>query len=225
MEEENKSVSSQEVLKTERYLWIARAFSAVAILATVANVLLFAAIGSLYPLVRIQPFYLDILDKNQQVIDIAPISANELQSERVVEALVRQYVLARNEIGQDILEIEERFGPDGIIALMSSEDVYRGFLEFYQRDLEEPIRQEGLTISASIDTMSKIANNFQWRVYLTLKMNRQNSVEPEVVRLIVNLEVQFDPLFKKATRLTWQDRLKNPLGFRVVSYGWEEVKK
>ena len=63
MEEQKSALSSQEVLKTERYLWIARAFSAVAVLAFVANVILFAAIGSLYPLVRIQPFYLNIMDE------------------------------------------------------------------------------------------------------------------------------------------------------------------
>ena len=130
MANQKESLSSQEMLKTDRYLWIARAFSAVAVLALVANVLLFVAISSLYPLVRIQPFYLNVLDKNQQVIEITPLDADKLQSKENVEALVRQYVLARFEIGNDIKEVESRFGPDGIVALMSSENTYKEFLKF-----------------------------------------------------------------------------------------------
>ena len=95
MDNQRESLSSQEMLKTDRYLWIARAFSAVAVLSLVANVLLFVAITSLYPLVRIQPFYLNVLDKNQQVIEITPLDADKLQSKENVEALVRQYVLSR----------------------------------------------------------------------------------------------------------------------------------
>lgn len=228
MEEKKEDTSSQEMLKADRYLWIARAFSAVAVLAMVANVLLFAAIGSLYPLVRIQPFYLKVLDKNQQVIEIEPLSAKMMQSTDVVESMVRQYVLARFHFDSDIEEIEERASIDGIVALMSTQAVYDEFWQTqYNTDwMRERILKEGLKIKASIDTATALeADNYQWNVRLTLKQSTDSSVEDEEFHLVVNLTFQFDPLFRKAVRATWQDRLKNPLGFRVTNFGWKEEKK
>ena len=63
MEQEPKE-SSYELLKTERYLWMARAFAVVSVLSLVANVLLFVALVSLQPLTRMQPFMLNIQDKD-----------------------------------------------------------------------------------------------------------------------------------------------------------------
>lgn len=228
MEEKKEDTSSQEILKVERYLWIMRAFSAVAVLATVVNVMLFASIGSLYPLVRIQPFYLRVLDKNQQVIESEPLDAQTMQSKNVVESLVRQYVLARFHYDSDIEEIEERAGIEGIIALMSSDDVYDDFWKNqYDTDwLRGRILKEGLKIKANIDTATPLGTDHsQWNVKLTLKQSTDSSVEDEEFHLVVNMTVQFDPLFRRAVRRTWQDRLKNPLGFRVTNFGWEEEKK
>ncbi len=217
---EKETLSSQEMLKAERYLWISRAFSAVAVLAFVANVILFSAIGALYPLVRIQPFYLNILDKNQQVIDITPVTTEELQSTAVIEALVRQYVLAHYEVGHDVQEVEDRWGPDGIVALMSSADVYDQFWKNSSPLLEE-VKDDGLTMEAFITSAIQLGSPFVWRVNVRLREMRQNSREPTEIKLVVDVTVQFDPLMKQAFRTTWQDRLKNPLGFRVITYGSE----
>lgn len=224
MEEQKENLSSQEMLKTERYLWIARAFSAVAILATVANVILFSAIGSLYPLVRVQPFYLNVFDKNQQVIEIKPMNLSEVQSPLAMEALVRQYVLSRFEIKEDVKEIEERFGPNGVVALMSSTPVYEKFKEFYQKEWQRGVNKEGLTVEAFINTADQIKDRYTWRVNLTLLIMSSHSKERQEVHLLIEMRVRFNPLFKGRST-TWQDRLKNPLGFQVVHFGWKEVKK
>ena len=228
MEEKKDTLSSQEMLKIDRYLWIARAFSAVAILAFVVNVLLFSAIGSLYPLIRIQPFYLTILDKNQQVIDIRPIGAGKLYDRTTIEAFVRQYVLARYEVTPDIQEVEERWGVNGIVALMSAQSVYDEFAEIANDMLQKNIKEKGMRVQASITSASAIPNseNLVWNVYVKLTQST-DAADDEIINLKVSLQVQFDPLMQEAYRTTWQDRLKNPLGFRVMMYGedFAEEKK
>ncbi len=219
-------LSSQEMLKLDRYLWIARAFSAVAILAFVANVLLFVAISSLYPLTRVQPFYLNILDKNQQVIDIKPIRAEELQSASVLESLVRQYVLARYQATSNINEVEERWGIEGIVALMSSPSVYDEFVNRFSEKVLSDIRKSNLTIDAKIESAAPFPENILvWTVKVTLEITGQNMADKEIRKFEDQLEVQFDPLFEKAYRVSWQDRLKNPLGFRVVTYGSKPIRE
>ena len=76
-----------------------------------------------------------------------------------------------------------------------------------------------------MDTI-KASDNYTWSVELTLKEMTLHSAEPKTIHLHIDVKVQFDPLFNKSARIaTWQDRLKNPLGFRVVAFGWKEVKK
>jgi type IV secretory pathway component VirB8 len=125
--QENPMVfSSQEQLKNERYLWIARAFSVVAVLSIVANMLLLFAIGSLVPLVRVRPYFLTLLDKNQQVVEITPVQNEKLNSD-IIRSLIRQYVLARYTVTSDLEELNERWGPNGIVYQMSSQEVYSTF--------------------------------------------------------------------------------------------------
>ena len=68
MAKKAEDVSSKEVLQEERYLWMARAFALVALLALIANFLMLIALSGLTPLIRVQPFYLQSQAKEHQVI-------------------------------------------------------------------------------------------------------------------------------------------------------------
>lgn len=218
-QENPKVVSSQEQLKNERYLWIARAFSVVAILSIVANMLLLFAIGSLVPLVRVRPYFLTILDKNQQVVEITPVQNEKLNSD-IIKSLIRQYVLARYTVTPDSEELNERWGPNGIVYLMSSQEVYNTFEEKHWGVLRESIKSEGLISNVKIENIiPQNEKSSWWDVHFKWLRQTQTSVEPEVIEMKDQLEVRFDPLFDQANVTTWQDRLKNPLGFRVLNYG------
>ena len=218
-QENPKVVSSQEQLKNERYLWIARAFSIVAILSIVANMLLLFAIGSLVPLVRVRPYFLTILDKNQQVVEITPVQNEKLNSD-IIKSLIRQYVLARYTVTSDLEELNERWGPNGIVYQMSSQEVYSTFEEKHWEQLKELIEKEGLVSNVKIESIvPQNEKSAWWDVHFKWLRQMQTSVEPEIVEMKDQLEVRFDPLYNHANVTTWQDRLKNPLGFRVLNYG------
>ena len=85
--QEVESRTAQETLQEERYLWMARSFSLVALLAFIANLLLLIALFGLVPLVRVQPYYIQTQDKNQQVVFVARPPKEELKSKILKEAL------------------------------------------------------------------------------------------------------------------------------------------
>ena len=62
--------SAREVLQEERYLWMSRAFVVMVVLAAICNIILLIALANVTPVMRVQPFYLEIQDKNQQIINI-----------------------------------------------------------------------------------------------------------------------------------------------------------
>jgi len=221
-EEEPRELSSQEALKVDRYLWIARAFSGIAILAIVSNVLIFAALGSLYPLIRVQPFYLEVLDNDEQRVEIRPIGEKEMRSEMAEGALVRQYVMARYTVTMDHKELEERWGPDGLVYSMSKKDVFDEFTENHVEQIRQDIENDNLTMDVFITNASRsyVGQTYSvWDVNVRLRKMRQSSSQPEIEYRIEKIQVQYDPLYQKAGRITWRDRLKNPLGFRVLTYG------
>ncbi len=220
VQENQKALSSQEQLKNERYLWIARAFSVMAVLSILANIFLLVAIGSLVPLVRVRPYFMTVLDKNQQVVEITPPRADQLNNQEILESLIRQYVLARYTITSDVSEVEERWGPKGIVSLMSSQGVYDAFMTGHYDKLMPNIKTEGLIANVKIESVQiQNENSSWWNVNFKWLRQDQTSVEPEVFDMSDQLEVRFDPLYNQANISTWQDRLKNPLGFRVLNYG------
>ena len=220
VQENQKALSSQEQLKNERYLWIARAFSVMAVLSILANIFLLVAIGSLVPLVRVRPYFMTVLDKNQQVVEITPPRADQLNNQEILESLIRQYVLARYTITSDVSEVEERWGPKGIVSLMSSQGVYDAFMTGHYDKLMPNIKTEGLIANVKIESVTpQNENSSWWNVNFKWLRQDQTSVEPEVFDMSDQLEVRFDPLYNQANISTWQDRLKNPLGFRVLNYG------
>ena len=223
VQENQKALSSQEQLKNERYLWIARAFSVMAVLSVLANIFLLIAIGSLVPLVRVRPYFMTVLDKNQQVVEISPPTADQLNNKEILESLIRQYVLARYTITSDVSEVEERWGTKGIVSLMSSQGVYDAFMAGHYDKLMPYIKTEGLIANVKIESVQiQNENSSWWDVRFKWLRQTQTSVEPEVLEMFDQLEVRFDPLYGQANVSTWQDRLKNPLGFRVLNYGTQK---
>lgn len=220
VQENQKGLSSQEQLKNERYLWIARAFSVMAVLSVLANIFLLIAIGSLVPLVRVRPYFMTVLDKNQQVVEIISPRADQLDNKEILESLIRQYVLARYTITSDVAEVEERWGAKGIVSLMSSQGVYDAFMTGHYDKLMSYIKTEGLIANVKIESVQiQNENSSWWDVRFKWLRQTQTSAEPEVLDMFDQLEVRFDPLHNQANVSTWQDRLKNPLGFRVLNYG------
>ena len=75
---EPKKKNHRQVLQEERYVWMARAFVMMTVLGILANVLLLIAISGAVPFLRVQPFYLDIRSRDEQLISVERLSADPL---------------------------------------------------------------------------------------------------------------------------------------------------
>lgn len=215
MEPEQESrESSYEALKTERYLWMARAFAVVSVLAIIANILLLVALGSLRPLTRIQPFLLNVQDKDQQVIDIERINLEKFDRQLLEESYVRQYIIARYTVSSDIAEVQRRWQRGGTIDVMTADALYR---EFEAKEMMETLAlasEEGMTREVIINKVLPNTLTREWTVYFTLKTVRQSYTQPMEQKFKAVLGTDF--LVRRG--VTWEKRLRNPLGFTVVKY-------
>ena len=216
---------SEEALKERSYLWMARAFGLICVVTLIADLILFFALDSLLPLVRVQPFFITTQDKDQQIIEIVRPPIQALRSEVLQESFVRQYLLARLGIGSDVKEVERRWGPDGTIQWMSSDSVFNEFLRGYAMGLIDKAKQEGLTREVDILNTRRIPRNdgtIYWQSDVRLSDMSRSAPEKQVTEWQVNMSIRFGEL---RTGLTWEQRLKNPLGFMVDRYGQKMMSR
>ena len=217
---QERQYSAQEVLQEERYLWMARAFALIGVLAFVANLLMLIALSGLTPLMRVQPFYLQTQSKDRQVISIIRPNPEELDSDILQEAMVREYLLARFGIGADTAELERRWGIDGSIFAMSEASVYKDFHEKESTKMLEQARSDGLTRDVNIKWVNRkerLSNGASvWVAEIELIDMSQKIGDRYVSKWTITMEVMFQPSRKK---MEWAQRLKNPLGFVVTKFG------
>lgn len=214
---------SEEGMRERRYLWMARTFALVAVVSFLSTIMLIVALYSLLPIVRVQPFYLTTLNKDQQVISVVRPNFRQINMQLLSEAFIRQYILARLTVGSNIAEMERRWGIDGIINWMSSAVVYEEFSKTADLALNQA-RNDGLTRNVKILNIVPLraeqGGGNVWRAEIELTDMKYGDSAPVRTRWIVTLKVEFQTTRKG---LTWEKRLKNPLGFTVVRFGIQKL--
>lgn len=206
---------SEEAVKERRYLWMARAFALVAVASFLSTIILICALLSLLPIVRVQPFYVTTLNKDEQVIQVQKPKYNPNTLTLLTKSLIRKYILVRFSIGSNVEELERRWGEDGPVHWMSADSVWQGFLK-QLTNLEKQARTEGLTRSVSISSLNPLRKDQnEWQAEVTFTDMKYGDSEPIVTKWHAEMTVAFQPLNRI---ITWEKRLENPLGFTVKTF-------
>ena len=213
--------NAREILQEERYLWMARAFVVMMVLAIICDIILLIALANVTPVMRVQPFYLEIQNKDQQVISVTRPSVETLDSDILKESLVRQYVLARFGIGSDLSELEERWGPKGPVYWMSDQPIYDEFVQKESIPAQNLARKDNFVRNVRILSVNKTraggaTGSDEWQVELEFQDIDRVASKPVISHYRADLATAFRPTREG---LVWADRLKNPLGFVVLDFG------
>lgn len=209
---------SEEAVKERRYLWMARTFALVLVVSCLTTIMLISALVSLMPIVRVQPFFLTMLNKNEQVVNVIRPNFNQMNMNVLTESFIRQYLLSYFSIGSNIPELERRWGIDGEVNWMSENTVFSRFTTNADRWIEQA-KEEGLTRNVKILVVNPYRSDRTeniWRAEIEFTEMKHLSSEPQKSRWIVTMNVAFKPVRQG---LTWEERLKNPLGFTVIQFG------
>ena len=213
--------SAREVLQEERYLWMARAFVVMMVLAVICDVILLIALANVTPVLRIQPFYVEIQNKDQQIVSVMRPTLETLNSDILKESLVRQYILARFGVGSDLTELEERWGADGPVSWMSDEAIYAEFLQKESKHAQNLAQADNFVRNVRILSVNKTRaggpnGSDTWQAELEFQDMDRTRTKPVISRCVADLATVFRPT---RAGLTWSDRLKNPLGFVISDFG------
>lgn len=215
----NRNENSLVVNASEkRYLWTARAFAVVTTISLCCNMILLLTISNIVPLYRVEPYLLTLSNKEEQVYRIIPYTRNMDSEKAITETFIREYILLRTTLLADTEEMEARWQNGGDLQEMSSSIVYQDFLKNTGRKLMQRMKQDGLTSSVKILTVNEIEEG-TWQVEYSVDYYLPSSYKPRTIRYRASLKVQYQP-----RRVQYKERLKNPVGFKVISYGTKQLK-
>ncbi len=209
---------SEENLRERRYFWTARAFAIVFVFSLITNLLMLMALFSLVPLVRVQPYELTFSDKNTQTVTILPFQVNDNVLRKISESMVRQYVTVRHTITADPDEMAFRWGPNGPVNLLSTGNTYQMFSDESGKILEAAVKA-GITRSVEINSVIPYQltdSGEYWNVDYNLVTMSPETSQKEIVPYVATVFITYEPY-----NGTWENRLKNPIGFKVAQYGNE----
>lgn len=215
----NRNEDSLVVNASEkRYLWTARAFAVVTAISLCCNLILLLTIANILPIYRVEPYLLTLSSKEEQVYRIIPYTRNMDSEKSITETFVREYILLRTTLLSDVEEMESRWQNGGDLQEMSSSIVYQDFLKNTGRKLMQRMKQDGLTSSVKILTVNEIEDK-TWQVEYSVDYYLPTSYKPKTIRYRASLKIQY-----QQRRVQYKERLKNPVGFKVISYGTKQLK-
>lgn len=207
----------------KRYLWTARAFAVIFAISICCNVILTFTIMNTIPLYRIEPYLLSFADKNEQIYHVEPV--RKLKDYKyLTELFVREYLILRNSFTADVDEMKQRWGADGDVREMSSPRIYSDFKKEFADAALELIRQYGVTRDIKILSITEVAGGKEGQVWWQVEFRASDMAPtyetPRISEWVANIGIRY--ITKK---VTYGKRLKNPIGFTVTHYQYEQRKK
>lgn len=219
-ERTSKNTVSEENLRERRYFWTARAFAMVFATSLITNIIMLMSLFSLVSLVRVQPYELTFSDKNAQTVTVQPFRVDDRLLNSISASMVRQYVTLRKTITPDSDEMAYRWGTNGPIDLLSTPNTFQVFANQAGKILDAAVKSQvtrNVVIKSAIPYVSEGKGKGEYWIvdYDLITMSPQNATE-EIVPYVATVYVTYEPYDNR-----WENRLKNPIGFKVAQFGDE----
>lgn len=214
-------------VKMYYYLWLSRMFIFTAAISLAIFVAASLALFKLAPMVTVEPFLIINQSSSDDIARYEPIALNMASREQFIETFVRQYVMYRNTVLNDELEMMSRWYPGGIINFLSSPDVYKEF----NKNLEKVVREnlsKGVSREVEIISSQRVGGKRSavWKVNFKTYEILGHDRNDKSGYLVLNTAYWTASItaFFIPERIFMGRRLMNPLGFTVVKYDQSKVQ-
>lgn len=222
------SVEEKEVetLKLKYYMWLSRLFILFAIVSLVVFMSSSLALFKLAPMIKIEPFLVINQDESEGIVRYEPITSDMASKDLLLETFVKQYVIIRNTIVNDLSEMYSRWLPGGMVNYLSSWPVFYQFNASTIKTLES-LSQLDMVKEVEIISVGRLGgkNSAVWKVdfktYELLPPTAQSN--GAMIMRERNWTASVTAFFFKERRFLGR-RLINPMGFTVTRYSQSEVE-
>lgn len=224
----NKLEEETHTLRQTYYMWISRFFILTATVSCVFLVLASLSLFRLAPMVTVEPFLLINQSTSEDIVRSEAVDKNMASKDKLLKMFIKQYVILRNTIINDPIEMRSRWMGGGMLNYLSSPDVYNEF-GMATKSLWESIFKQVLVREVEIISITRQGGSRSavWKVDFKTydlyndggKTQGQQESTLRVRYWTSSITAYFIP-----DRSFIVPRLINPLGFTVTRYSQTEVE-
>ena len=218
--------SNIKTLKEAYYQWVSRLTMLFCILSLIFFTLASLVLFRMAPQVAVEPFLIIKQNNSESMVRYEVIAQDMASRNQMMEIFIRQYVMMRNNILIDELEMQSRWYPGGIVNYLSAPDVYIKFNRETVSSLTK-ILKNGVVRDTEVISVSKVGGEKSpvWKVdFRTYDLLRGENKEDGRLILKTHYWTASVTAFFIPQRLFMAKRLMNPLGFTVTRYSQTEVE-
>ena len=214
-----------EGFKLKYYMWLSRLFTLFAVISLLVFASSSLALFKLAPMVNVEPFLIINQDTSEEIVRYEPIAYDMASKDQLMETFVKQYIITRNTVIDDVTEMQSRWFPGGMLNFLSSAAVFDQFDRNRVLTLER-MQEMHLVREVEIISIGKQggAKSPIWKVdFKTYDLTEDpNSPGRSNLRERYWTASVIAYFFKE--RQFVGRRLINPLGFTVTRYSQNEVE-
>ena len=201
-------------LAERRYLWVMRVFAVAFAISMALNLVLVYVVATIFPLKRVEPFLVTFRDRDQQLVNVTPMSRDMNGFQMLTESLIRQYVSLTEEIVPNKDLMNQHWGRGSYVEVFSSPDVYEKFTKRSMPALDEFLSRNW-TRTIKITALEEVTPGF-WNIeYETSVLDETGTpIQKDPERWLASMTVSFQP-----RAVTYEKSLLNPVGFTVTAFG------
>lgn len=196
-----------------RYLWVSRLLVIFTFLSICLNAMLALGIYLMLPQISAHPRFFQINRYFSRLEPVLPAEIAIPATSLIIENYIGNYIMLRYMISDNREEMNERWGPNSIIAFYSIPQVWNDFNENDKVYFTYLSESRGINRRVSIDWIRPLASGL-WSVqFRTLDFFPRTSV-PDVNIWRSTIRVAFRNIAWKNK----EDAVLNPYGFTITSY-------
>lgn len=219
--DEKTSSSAKEIY----FRWLSRLVMLCAIISLAFFLSASLVIFRLAPEIIVEPLLIINQSDSETMVRYEPITTKMPSYKQLLEMYIKQYVIMRNTVINDMQEMRTRWGPGGIVHFMSMPRVYAEFVGSNAESVEKMF-DNGYSSEVRIDSMGKVSESSPaWFVNFTIyNLSKSRSDNGALTLKTVRMKASITPRFIPERRMMAR-RLINPLGFTVMKYNQDEIRE
>ncbi len=210
------------------YLWVSRFFILTATISMMFLVLASLSLFRLAPMVSVEPFLLINQSESENIVRSEPITKNMASKDKLLEMFIRQYVIIRNTIINDPIEMRTRWMGGGMLNYLSSPEVYNEFgratKAIWETIFKQVLVREVEIISVTRQGGSRSAVwKVDFKTYDLYNEQKKDQAQQESTLRVRYWTSSITAYFIPERGFVFP-RLINPLGFTVTRFSQTEVE-
>ena len=224
----NQLEAEHGTLRQIYYLWVSRFFVLTATVSMAFFVLASLSLFHLAPAVTVDPFLIINQNSSDEIVLNEAIEQTMQAKDKLLEMYIRQYIVLRNTVINDPVEMRTRWMSGGMLNYLSSPEVYNAFGRTTKTIWETIFKQ---VLVREVEIISAVRQGGKrsavWKVDFKTydlyneqgKTQAQQETTLRVRYWTASITAYFVP-----DRAFVAPRLINPLGFTVTRYSQTEVE-